>query len=425
MPDLTDEQLLQIIADGESDRVEFKESLGSDSPKRIREAICAFANDLPDHQEPGYVVVGVNDKGDLVGSTVTDEMIRQLADMKSDGQIVPPPSLTVEKRTLEGRQVALVTVQVSDSPPVRCRGVIRIRTGSRRDIASAQDERILNERRARGFSSFDVEPIPTTGLSDLDLIRFQYEYLGKAFSQVVLETNERSLEEQLAATKMIASADNPLATVLGILTIGKHPQDYLPGAYIQFLRVAGNEWGDDVVDSEKIQGTFPDMLRRVNEKLVAHNRRAVDFLSGPVERRTETYPIEALLQFVYNAVMHRTYEGTNSPVRVYWFNDHIEIISPGGPYGQVTIENFGQMVTDYRNRNLADAMKTLSFVRSFGSGITTAKNLLKDAGNPEPIFRVDNNFVTVTVGANKKGLPADAAKAYPTYGAIKRVGAGS
>ena len=405
MPGLTDEQLVQIIAGGESDRVEFKESLGGESPRRIREAICAFANDLPDHQEPGYVVIGVNNKGGLVGAAVTDEMIRQLADMKSDGQIVPPPSMTVEKRTLEGRQVALVTVQVSDSPPVRCRGVIRIRTGSRRDIATAQDERILNERRARGISPFDVLPIPTTGLSDLDLIRFQYEYLERAFSQEVLLTNERSLEEQLAATKMIASANNPLATVLGILTIGKHPQDYLPGAYIQFLRVAGNEWGDDVADSEKIQGTFPDMLRRVNDKLKAHNRLAVDFLSGPVERSTATYPIEALLQFVYNAVMHRTYEGTNSPVRVYWFNDHIEIISPGGPYGQVTVENFGQMVTDYRNRNLADAMKTLGFVRYFGSGLTTARNLLEDAGNPEPTFRVDNNFVTVTVGANKEGSP--------------------
>lgn len=402
MPDLTDEQLLQIIAGGESDRVEFKESLGGESPRRIREAICAFANDLPDHQEPGYVVIGVNDKGGLVGAAITDEMIRQLADMKSDGQIVPPPSMTVEKHTLEGRQVALVTVQVSDSPPVRCRGVIRIRTGSRRDIATAQDERILNERRARGVSSFDVLPIPTTGLSDLDLIRFQYEYLERAFSQEVLQTNERSLEEQLAATKMIASADNPLATVLGILTIGKHPQDYLPGAYIQFLRVDGNEWGDDVADSERIQGTFPDMLRRVNEKLKAHNHLAVDFLSGPVERRTATYPIEALLQFVYNAVMHRTYEGTNSPVRVYWFNDHIEIISPGGPYGQVTVENFGQMVTDYRNRNLADAMKTLGFVQYFGFGIPAATRLLREAGNPEPTFKVDNNFVTVTVKSNKE-----------------------
>lgn len=399
---LTDEQLLQIISAGESDLIEFEDSLDGESPKRIRESICAFANDLPDHRKPGYIVIGVNDKGEFVGSAVTDEMVRQLADMKSDGHILPPPSMTVEKRVLEGRQVALATVQVSDSPPVRCRGVIRISTGSRRDIATGQDERILNGRRARGFSSFDVEPIPTAGLTDIDLTRFRYEYLEKAFSQEVLSINERSIEEQLAAAKMIASTDRPLATVLGILTIGKNPQYFLPGAYIQFLRIAGSKWGDDVVDSDAIQGTFPDALRRVNEKLLAHNRVAIDFLSSPVERRTETYPVEALLQFVYNAVMHRKYDGTNSPVRVYWFNEHIEIISPGGPYGEVTVENFGQQITDYRNRNLADAMRTLGFVQQFGFGIPAAKRLLREAGNPDPIFNVDNNFVSVIVKSNKE-----------------------
>jgi ATP-dependent DNA helicase RecG len=65
--------------------------------------------------------------------------------------------------------------------------------------------------------------------------------------------------------------------------------------------------------------------------------------------------------------MHRTYEGTNAPVRCYWFNDRIEIISPGGPFGEVTAENFGRPgITDYRNRNLADAMKVYGLIQRFG-----------------------------------------------------------
>ncbi len=56
----------------------------------------------------------------------------------------------------------------------------------------------------------------------------------------------------------------------------------------------------------------------------------------------------AIHQIVYNAVMHRTYEETNAPTRVYWYNDRIEITSPGGPYGNVTPENFGKPgITDY------------------------------------------------------------------------------
>ena len=154
MPDFTEEELLQIIAAGEADRVEFKESLSGDAATRIREAICAFANDLPDHGKPGLVFVGVRDNKTIGDLSVTNQLLRQLADMKTDGNIVPPPSLTVEKRVLQGKEVALITVQPSNSPPVRCKGVIRVRIGPRRGIATAQDERMLNEKRRHGDRPF-------------------------------------------------------------------------------------------------------------------------------------------------------------------------------------------------------------------------------------------------------------------------------
>ena len=78
-------------------------------------------------------------------------------------------------------------------------------------------------------------------MSDLNLTRFENEYLTAAFPDEVLAVNDRSLNEQLAATKMIVAADQPTATVLGILTIGKNPQDFLPGAYVQFLKINGRE----------------------------------------------------------------------------------------------------------------------------------------------------------------------------------------
>ena len=145
MQQFTDAELLQIITDDESDRVEFKETLSGSAPEKIREDICAFANDLPNHGEPGFVFVGVRKDKTIVGLQVTDELLRQLADMKNDGNIVPPPSMTVEKCLLQGKEVAVVKVEPSDSPPVKYKGSICIRTGSRRGIANAQDERILNE----------------------------------------------------------------------------------------------------------------------------------------------------------------------------------------------------------------------------------------------------------------------------------------
>jgi len=99
-----------------------------------------------------------------------------------------------------------------------------------------------------------------------------------------------------------------------------------------------------------------------------------------------------------NAVMHRVYENTNAPVRVTWFDDRIEISNPGGPFGIVNRENFGRPgITDYRNPNLADAMKVLGFVQRFGIGIQTARAELKKNGNPDLEFQIEPMAVLATV----------------------------
>jgi len=403
LSNLTDAELLRVISEGETDRVEFKESLTGSAAERIREAICAFANDLPGHGAPGLVFVGVRDGSTVVGTSVTDRLLQQLADMKTDGNILPPPTLAVERRVLQNKEVALVVVQPSNSPPVRCKGSICIRIGPRRGIATAQDERILNEKRRFGDRPFDVTPLPTAGLSDLNLTQFENEYLPAAFADEVLVANDRSLREQLSATKMIESAQEPTATVLGLLAMGKNPQDFLPGAYAQFLRIGGNELADDILDSEDIGGAVPDLLRRLDEKLRAHNRTEVDITSGDTDLRTALYPMEALQQITRNAIMHRTYEATNAPVRVSWFSDRIEVISPGGAFGTVVVDNFGQPgLTDYRNPNLADAMKTLGYVQRFGVGIDIARRRLAQAGHPPPEFDVSGNHVRVVIYAAQK-----------------------
>lgn len=94
------------------------------------------------------------------------------------------------------------------------------------------------------------------------------------------------------------------------------------------------------------------------------------FTGAVSEGRRSTVPFEALQQIVRNAVMHRTYEGTNAPVRVTWFDDRVEVQSPGGPFAAVTSVNFGEPgVTDYRNPTLAGALAQLGYVQRFGVGI--------------------------------------------------------
>lgn len=401
MTPLTDDELLALARDLESDRSERKQTWKGDAPEKGRQAVCAFPNDLPNHGRPGVLFVGIRDDGSPAGPefAVTDDLLKTLADIKTDGKITPPPTLTVAKRSLLGRELAVVTVWPADAPPVRLEGRIWIRTGPRRGLATAQDERVLNEKRRWRDRSFDTHPVAGSGLDDLSQTYFDSEFLPQAVARDVLAANSRSLEERLASLGMIASVDDPTPTVAGLLTLGKSPRTWVPSAYIQFLRIRGTAWGDPVADEAELDGNLDTMLRRLDEKIKATLAHAVDFTSGSTtELRSAPYPLSALQQLTRNAVVHRTYEGRNAPVRMYWFDDRIEISNPGGPYGAVTQQNFGKPgVSDYRNPVLAGTLKSLGFVQRFGFGIAEARRSLQANGNPPLRFEVEPTMVLATV----------------------------
>jgi ATP-dependent DNA helicase RecG len=290
----SDSELEALLADVESDRVERKESWSGDAPSAVREAVRAFANDLPDHQRPSVAFVGARNDGMPSGLAVTDQLLQTLGAIKSDGNTVPPPSLVVEKRVLRGAEMAVVTVAPSDAPPVRYKGRTWVRIGLRRGIATLQDERILSEKRRFRDRTFDARPIASATLADLSRTRFDEEYLPQAFSKDVLEANERSYAERLAAAKMIASPDEPMPTVAGILVIGTSPRDFLSGAYVQFLRIAGTELSEAITDEAEIDGTVADVIRRAEDKLDAHNQAAVDIARQGTEASGDLVSLEIL-----------------------------------------------------------------------------------------------------------------------------------
>lgn len=215
MQRFSDHELEILLRDEDSDRIERKESFRGDVPKKARQAVCAFANDLPNHNRPGVLFIGAKDDGQPSGLVVDDQLLLSLADMKTDGNILPLPVLTVEKRTLRGSEMAVVTVLPSDMPPVKYEGRIWIRTGPRRSVANAQEERILNEKRRYKEMPFDLRPLTSASLNDLSRAVFEDEYLPAAFAPDILEENNRTYEERLASCKMIVSPEEKTPTVFG------------------------------------------------------------------------------------------------------------------------------------------------------------------------------------------------------------------
>ena len=395
---MTDAELLALLRDLESDCVERKESYSGDVREKARCAVCCFANDLPGHQRAGIIFIGARDDGSPAGLAITDELLQQLASIRE--VVLPFPSITVERRILNGADVAVVSVTPSRDVPVRYNQRVWVRVGPTTRLASPEDERILAERRSAANLPGDLRPAAECSLADLDLNFFRTSYLPSAIAPDVLAANQRSVEQQLATCRFVVGPVDLRPTLVGCLVLAVEPRRAAPGAYVQFVRFDGVDLTSPISDQAEIGGSLSDLLRALDEKLRAHIRIATSITSGDQEVRRPDYPLAALQQLARNAVMHRSFEGTNAPIRISWFADRIEIQNPGGPFGQVTQENFGHPgVADYRNPHLAEAMKILGYVQRFGVGIATARAELETNGNPPLEFQVTQNFVHVTVRA--------------------------
>jgi len=386
---LSDEELQRLRLEPESELVERKPSGGDRS--NIRRNICAFANDLHGYGRPGVILIGVEDDGRCAQLGVDDELLRTLAQMRSDGSILPLPSMSVERRVLDGCPVAVIVVEPSADPPVRYQGRTWVRVGPTVREATPDEERRLLERRRAGNLPFDMRPAQGATLEeDLDLDYLAQQYLPRAVAAEVLERNGRPLAERLWSLRLARERTPVFGSLLGF---GRDPQAWLPGAYVQFLRFDGPALTDPVRDQKLLTGRLEDVLRRLDELLELNVSVRTTIAGSPREVRAPDYPVTALQQLARNAIMHRTYEGTSAPVRLHWYPDRIEIISPGGLYGQVTPENFGQGATDYRNPLVAEIMHHLGFAQRFGVGIPLARRALAENGNPEPEFVFQPTYV--------------------------------
>jgi ATP-dependent DNA helicase RecG len=386
-------EIEKLLSDTESDRVEKTQSL-SDMDK-FGEAICAFSNDLPAHGKPGYLFVGVTPDGKPSGLGITDEVLLRLASIRSEGNIQPFPVMNVEKLTLDAGEVAVVEVFPSELPPVRYKGRTWIRVGPRRAQATGVEERILSERRIGRGRTWDARACRMATLQDLDLDRFALTYRPNAVSFDVVEENDRPLDVQLASLRFFdLKALAP--TNAGVLLLGKDPLSIFPGAYVQYVQYAGNSQSDEVLQERRIVGDLLDILRDLNRlALEVAEERPVE-QSDLREVSLFDYPPLALRELLMNAVIHRNYEDSTTPVLVSHYADRIEIQNPGGLYGDLTPEQFPRG-TAYRNPVLAEAAKVLGFVNRFGRGISVAQKALERNASPPAEFSLELNFFLVTV----------------------------
>ena len=113
---ITKSELEKLLASTETYHVERTKS--TTDKDKFGEAVCAFANDMPDWGKPGYLFIGVDNDGHPCGMKATDELLQKFAAIRSDGNILPIPTISVDSFSLPGGDVIAVEVLPSDQPPV-------------------------------------------------------------------------------------------------------------------------------------------------------------------------------------------------------------------------------------------------------------------------------------------------------------------
>jgi ATP-dependent DNA helicase RecG len=291
----------------ESEVIERKASASDRSG--IRRSICAFANDLAETGRPGVLLLGVTDTGRCAEMEITDRLIQQVAAMRDDGNILPTPSMQVFEREAESCRFLVIEVRPSAEPPVRYQGRVWVRVGNTTRQATPEEEQRLFERRRAYQLPFDHRPVQGAATDDLDLDFFRRTYLPAAVAPDVLDLNQRSVEHQLSSLRLLT--DN-VPNYGAILILGRDISRWIPGAYVQFLRIDGTRLDDPITDAKELSGPLYNVVRLLDELLDINISVGIDITSGSKERRIPSYPVVALQQYVRNALIHRAYEGTNA-----------------------------------------------------------------------------------------------------------------
>ena len=379
---ITKEHLQKILSDTESYHIE--KTVATDNMDKFSQAICAFSNDVADSKKKGYLLIGVRDNGELAGLQVDDKLLLQISNIRTDGNILPQPVMTVEKFSFPQGDVLVVEVTPSQVPPVRYRGRIWVRVGPRKSIATEAEEKLLTERRLSNIRTFDAMPCLGTTLEDLDITLFKKEYLFKAVAEDILQEDKRTIEEQMASLGLY-DLRYQCPTNAAIVLFGNNPERFLHGAYIQYVRFKGLDRAGDIINEHKFSGNLCKVLPRIDvfvETSIAQKRPIP--ISVLREKTVSKYPYWATRELLMNAIMHRDYE-SNAPVAFYEYDDRIEIQNAGGLYGKVSANNFPN-VSDYRNPFIAEAMKVLGYVNRFSRGVYRVQKELEENGNGKASF---------------------------------------
>ena len=354
--------LLNQIARGEDSSRQFKQNITNvDS---LAAEMAAFAN-----ADGGVIFIGVDDDGSIPGLTFSDvSRINQIISNAASQHIKSPLTVKTENIPVDNNRLVIVLTipKGQDKPYFDRNGVIWLKTGS--------DKRKINSREelCRLFQSVDrfhADELPTkAGINKLDKIRFR-EFLQKTYD-TTLPDDPGDL--QILLQNMNLATEDGMLNLAGVLLFTEHPEFIKPQFILKSVRYPGNTiHPSEYIDTEDFTGPLP----RIYEDAMAfimRNLHKIQAGRGVNSPGVPEIPVAVFEELLVNALVHRDYL-ISAPIRIFIFDNRIEIISPGNLPNNLSVEKIRKGNSNIRNPVLVSFIaKGLLPYRGLGSGIKRA-----------------------------------------------------
>ncbi len=374
-------ELIELIEKGEDSFTEFKEErVHSDD---LTSEIVAFAN-----TEGGKILLGISDKKEIIGISNPDREMQRIENI-SYNNCKPSVPVNIEKIVINNKIILCIYIPKGPERPYKTnRGVYYIRTSSGRRQATREE--LLRLYQATRSIYYDEIPVPVTSIDELDILYFR-RFFGN-FYQTKIEDMNVDLNKLLENMKILTKTNEGLVfTVGGYLLFALNPQKHFPVCKITIAKFDGNEIGEEF-EKKDLEGKLEEQIKGAGRVLNQYLKAKVKIEGFGNELRFEI-PMEVLREAVVNAVAHRDYH-MPSQIRIFIFDNRLEIMSPGKLPNTVTLENIKLGVHSERNQLIVSYLAKMGYMTQIGTGIPRMIRLLKEHTGREPDFEErDNQFI--------------------------------
>lgn len=367
----------------------------------ILETLVAFANN-----EGGQIVVGMDAQG-RIGGGVQAEDADDLLQMALTA-VHPPLPVEAEMVTLpQGMALILQTPRSSE-----LHSLADGRTPARRGAANVflTGPELALIAAARASNPFELEEIPGAAIADFDreVVAEYVEHRRRRQPRAFVGSTEALLQQIGALT-----AEGKV-TAMGLLLFGSEPQAFLPQSGLTFVKFAGSDRRGEEGKigygrREDIQGPLARIIERA-WRVVWEEMAKQAVVRGLTREEQTEYPVTSVREALVNAVAHRDYRISGRRIEVLMFRDRLEVTSPGGLPGYITVHN---IVEEHFSRNprIVNGLLQWGYIEELGLGVDKMIQAMVAEGHPQPEFKAAPHAFTVVLRKGREvgqpGIPPE------------------